>query len=293
MALTKTRRFRAPIDGSTFRTMANLNSLLRMITRYEDEAATWPKVCDDTTVPIFVRMHKYKAQETRETPDGMIYGPVVRIGSITSPEIEAFGHHWSAGLKQCYHLDGLDKVDKWLYEPLAEDVFPPGDDVSFYTCDKCNNYLLRDDTGRRSHHCACIFDGSLVCQDCDVTGLVYDGETEDQLARARKLAGFVGDECLANLERNVASLSRGFSFGRRSQTRLFRSDRFSFNWSCVVFTEDGERHSGMHGGLIQHGPCPIEVNGHRYEFRTWDYAAKAEREATHDEVKSIHWGIHT
>ena len=292
MALMKLVRHRAPVDGGTFRTMAQLDRILRVATDHDQEMRL-PDVCDETKVPIYVRMVKYKAQKTPVTPDRMIYGPVVRIGSMDSPEIEMFGRHWAAGLTQDYHLDGFEKTDKWLYRPMSCDIDPAGEDVSFYLCDKCQTSLYRDETGRRQNHSACLFNGSLVCRDCEVTGLVYDHDTAEQLARARKLAGFVGDACLANLNSRVAQLNQGFRFGRPSQTRLFREDKFSFNWSCVIFNEDGTRKQGINGGLIQFGPRPIEMDLDRYEFRTWDDTLAAERDATHDEIKGIHWSIHT
>lgn len=290
MALHKILRHRAPIDGSTFRTMGNLSGLLRVASKY-DEDMHWPVVCNETRVPIFVRMVKYKAQETPVTPDGMIFGPVVKIGSTESPEIEMFGHHWSAGLTQDYHLDSLEKTNKWLYFPIEGDVFPPGEDASFYTCGTCNEALYRDDRGRRFDRSACLHDGGLVCRNCDVRGLVMDQEADDQLKRARSLAKFVGGDCLMKLDGHVSRLAAGFSFGNPCQTRLFREDRFSFNWSSIIFTKEGKKR-GMNGGLIQHGPCPIEA-GDGYKFRQWDYSLKAERDATKEEISNISWSIHT
>ena len=163
--------------------------------------------------------------------------------------------------------------------------------MSVYRCDTCNHDLYRDDRGRRYDLSACIFDGGLVCRDCDVTGLVYDEETETQLERALRLADYVGGDCHKRLVRHIEQLGRGFSFGSKSQTRLFREDKFSFNWSTIVFTREGKKR-GLNGGLIQHGPCPIE-DGDRFKFRTWDYGLKCEREATKVEIEGIHWGIHT
>jgi hypothetical protein len=98
MALKKMTRRRAPLDGSWFRTTARLQSIMRAACSYDDEMR-WPSFVEDTIVPVWVRMEKYKAQETRQHPDGMIYGPVIKVGGFESPEIELFGSHHSAGLE--------------------------------------------------------------------------------------------------------------------------------------------------------------------------------------------------
>ncbi len=291
MALTKTRRHRAPLDGRTFVTRAKLQSVVRAAVHYDDDKFYGPEFLYDTFVPLFCRMEKYKAQVRPDRPDGMNYGPVARIGSMESPEIQLFGHHHAAGLSQDYHLDGLNSTDQWHYEPWSFDDNPPGEDSSYYKCDKCNETLYRDERGRRHSRSACLFDGSLVCRDCEVTGLVYDEEAETQLKRTRRLADYVGGDCRARLDRHIETLGRGFSFCHPAQTRLFREDRFSFAWSTVIFTPEG-RKRGMNGGLIQHGPAPIE-EGDTFRFRTWDYGLKAERDATHQEIRHIEWSIHT
>ena len=168
---------------------------------------------------------------------------------------------------------------------------PPGGDVSVYRCDLCDNNLYRDDKGHRHERSACIYDGSLVCRDCEVTGLVYTQEVEDRLARCRTLADFVGAECRKQFDRMIERLGGGFSFGSPSQTRLFNDGDWSFFRRTVVHTPSGDK-EGMHGGLIRHGPCPIE-DGDTFKFRTWDYGLKCERDATKAEIEGIHWGIHT
>src|SRR5487761_2349520 len=209
MALTKIQRNRTPLDGSWFRTTANLNNILRAQSLYDDDM-TWPKFVNDTTVPVWLSMRKYKAQETRENPDGMIHGPVMRLGTFDSPEVAMFGHHHAVGLFYDYHLDGHSGERKWLYRPFDYNFPPPGEDVSVYRCDSCNHDLYRDDQGRRRDLSACIFDGGLVCRDCDVTGLVFDAETETQLERASRLADYIGGECRKNLDSKIRQLGHGF-----------------------------------------------------------------------------------
>ena len=72
MSLRKIERRRAPTDR-WFRTTAKLNSLLRAMSHYDDEAfeSTSKRINDlinDTTVPVWVRMEKYKAMETKAHP---------------------------------------------------------------------------------------------------------------------------------------------------------------------------------------------------------------------------------
>ena len=255
MALTKVTRHRCPLDGSWFKTTANLNSIMRAECLY-DNRMDWPKFTEETRVPVYVRMEKYKAQKTRQRPDGMMYGPVIRVGTMDSPEVVMHGHHHAAGLTYDYKIDLGDPDDKWMYFPgKSFSRAHPGEDVSYYRCDKCNENLYRDDKGDRSTWSACLQDGSLVCRDCEYVGLVADGETKDQMSRCRGLANFLGAEHLAKFERNIECLSRGFSFGRPCQTRLYKEDDFSFGWVNMIFTDTGKKR-GMNGGLIKHGPRP-------------------------------------
>src|SRR5260221_4595009 len=116
MALTKILRHRAPLDGSWFQTTANLNSILRAACLYDDDM-TWPEMVDGVRVPVFVRMERYLAQVTPRRPDGMTFGPVIRVGTMDSPDTEMFGHHHACGLFNDNHLDRDDRDDKWLYSP--------------------------------------------------------------------------------------------------------------------------------------------------------------------------------
>jgi len=305
MALRHIPRRRAPIDGTWFRTEARLNGILRAKSGYDDNV-DWPKFVNDTTVPLFVRMEKYEAQETTKNPSGMIFGPVVRIGSMDSVEVEMFGHHYNAGLYRDHSLDTYfdDREDMWLYTVVDGDKDAPGEDVSAYECSKCGKWLYKDDYGRRSDKSACMVNGELVCRDCDFTGLVYDEDTKDQISRCRKLASFLDemfdrrivtdrDNCRVRFEQNIAHISQGFCGSRPSQTRLFKEDKFSFAWNTVIFMEDGSKKRGINGGLIQHGPTPTIALDGSYQFKTWDYTEKKERDATPEEVGNITWSIHT
>lgn len=299
MGLKKHVRHRVPTDGTWFRTEANLGGLLMSAARNQGYAF-WdryksPDVADSTWVPIWVRMELYEAQHTKKRPDGMVYGAVVRIGNIQSPEIEMHGSNYAAGLSKDATLDGWDNDEMWHYIPsgYAPSDTPPGEETSFYECLACKQSLYRDNLGDRSHNSACLFGGTLVCRDCEVTGLVADGETKDQMSRARKLANHIGPECLKRLERDFDLLNQGFSWGHPAQARLFREDKFSFCWSTTIFEEDGAKRRGMNGGLIKHGPHVTEDGNGGYTFRTWDYSANAERDATPEEVAGIHWSIHT
>ena len=76
MALRRIERRRCPHDR-WFKTEANLNSLLRYRTLYDDDKAHWPDSLRETRVPIWVRMEIYEAQKTPRRPDGKTWGPVI------------------------------------------------------------------------------------------------------------------------------------------------------------------------------------------------------------------------
>ena len=97
MGLKRIERRRCPHDR-WFKTEAKLNSLLRAMANYDDDKYTWPASFNETTVPIWVRMERYEAQKTLRRPDGMTWGPVIKIGSQNSPEVPMFGYHHNCGL---------------------------------------------------------------------------------------------------------------------------------------------------------------------------------------------------
>jgi hypothetical protein len=296
MSIRKFERRYCPTDSTPFKTLANLGFVLQEASRLDDDYRV-PNVVGSTWVPIIVRMAEYKAMETRENPTGMMFGPVVKIGDECSPEITMFGRAYSAGLTIDRTIgagvDSWKNPDRWIYTVLPGDTDAPGEDASYYVCDKCQKQLYLDEAGRRNNNSACLVDGELACRDCDFVGLVYDHEGAEQINRAFKLAAFIGVPCRQRLERHLESLKQGFSYGRPCQTRLYREDKFSFGWGTRVFCEDGTTRQGMNGGLIQHGPhCMIGDDG-SYSFSVYDYSLKAERAATTDEIGNISWSIHT
>jgi hypothetical protein len=291
--LTRIERRRCPHDH-WFQTTARLNSILRCMTHYDDESATWPKALNEVTVPIWVRMEKYKAQETKRRPDGMTWGPVIKIGTQDSPEIQMFGHHHACGLFYDWRLDGHDASEdgKWLYHPLPGGA-DWGEDLSVYECSKCGNHLYRDDFGVRHDLSACLMDGEVVCRACDWHGMIAPSDVRTRMEDCRRLAAYIGKDAQRSLE-------RGFEmFGRKRsgsdlplQTRVFLDGEWSFFWSTLVHTEEGWK-KWMHGGLIMHGPTPTMQNDGTFLFSQWDYAEKKTRTATPTEVARIEWSIHT
>jgi hypothetical protein len=298
MALRKVTRRRCPTDGSWFRTEAHLDSILRSMSRDKrrSDDMEWPNV-GGVWVPIWARMEKYKAQETKAVPDGMIWGPIIKIGSWNSPEIRMFGHHHSCGLSTDWNLDQGDAPDdkRWIYAVIDGDLLSGGEDVSFYNCSACKKSLYRDDRGLRDHNSATIMDGGLVCRECEWTGLVASAGSQKQIERCQKLADYIGGDAAASFKRNLDHLSEK-SYGNNCQTqvRVWPEDQFSFTWSRKV-REAGETQwrNGMHGGLIQHGPAPkLEEDG-TFTFTVWDYELHKLREATQEEIDNIRWSIHT
>jgi hypothetical protein len=291
MALRHIRRSRVPLDGRWFRTEARLQSIMREAARYDDEMS-WPGFVQDTWVPIWVRMEAHEGEKTPTNPEGTYYHPIVKVGCLSiSPEVKPSSPH-SAGLFKDSNLDGWDHENKWIYRVFESDRLL-GEDASVYACDQCKHHLHRDDLGLRHSHSACLFDGGLVCRDCEYLGAIIPAEVRDRLSLCRTLADVIGPACRENLEGQVSALSRVESWCKPAQTRWFLdSHKWSFVWSERVLTDDGWKPS-LHGGLIQHGPRPVLGEGGAFAFTTWDYAEKKERPATEDEIKGIYWGIHT
>ena len=299
MSLRRIERRRCPHD-KFFRTTARLNSILRAMANYNDDKIDLAKpiwdVINETTVPIWVRMEKYKAQETKRNPDGMIWGPVIRIGTMTSPEIPLFGYHHAAGLFYDYTLDGIDASDdgRWLYYPIEGDG-SWGEDVSVYECSKCGKHNYRDDFGIRHDLSACLMDGELVCRACDWHGMIATSEVQQRMGLCRLLASHVGGNAPRSLERAFEMFERKVSgCGNALQTRLWLDGEWSFTWSTLWFDKEAsEWKRYMHGGLIMHGPQPAKTDNNDWSFSTWDYGKSCVRAATPAEVANIEWSVHT
>jgi len=299
------QRRQAPLDGSPFLTTGNLNSILRYATNYDDDKAQWPDWVSDTSVSCYVRMRLYKAQETKLHPDGMIYGPVVRVGSMASPEVELHGSHHSVGLFQDRSLFEYGQSDcpaeePWLYNVQPNDEYGGrGKNADCYRCDQCGETLYRDEDSQRQSRSATLYNGSLVCRDCDVRGLVLDGPAQNQLTKCRSLANYIAetygnDGVVPRLESRIEFLSQRKSWGDSPcQVRAWKEDGFSFYWSELFFNAEGVKKRGLCGGLIQHGPTPVIQPDMTYKFMTWDYKNHVQCEATKEEVANIEWSIHT
>jgi hypothetical protein len=296
VSLVKLSKKRCPLDENrVFVSMGNLNSLLRVMSHYSDECV-WPSDVNKIDVPVFVRMVRYKAGESRLVPDGMRWGPMVRVGSVESHEINMCGYHYAAGIATDMGLDGCDAGDnhKWLFDAVDHPFNTLCEDAGIYRCDICNEHVYRDDFGLRFNRSATIFDGSLVCRDCEVHGLIAPRETREQMDRAHKLASFIGGDALASYLRGMEQYQQKTTGGGRPcQTRLYKEDMYSFGWSTLVQNDEGVWHRWIHGGFIKHGPNAEPAEGGDYNFTTWDYGQKCVRSATTEEINHIHWSSHT
>ena len=278
---------------------------------YNDDAIDLPKrisdVVNETTVPVWVRMEKYKSQVTRDRPDGMRMGPVIRIGTMDSPEVVMHGYHHNCGLFHDYTFDGDPDTREdggWMYYPF-EVAGDHGDDVSVYECDKCGKHLYRDDFGRRMHNSACLMDGSVVCRECEWHGLIAHAEVQERVRACRHLAAYADGfgktgDVLRSFERGMQTFERKVSGGGNAlQTRLWLDGDWSFSWSTLwLDKEAGEWKRYMHGGFILHGPRPLKnaapgFEPSPYSFEQYDYGTKAWRNATVEEVSRMNWSIHT
>jgi hypothetical protein len=201
---------------------------------------------------------------------------------------------WQPVYDEDEHKRRRSGVGGYLYEPASEDPKKcPGEDYSLYFCDKCNKFVVPWSND----------EGELVCADCDsLDGLVYREKAAANVERARELADFVDGRIRAaghnpgksreSLERslNCPSWSRGD--GAPSRTLLFAEDEFSFGFLRQHFV-DGKWKTSYNGGIIMHGPHVKILPDGGYEFTTWDYYLKRNREATPEEIGNINWSTHT
>lgn len=302
MALRQIFRKRVPTDGTWVRTKARLASLIR-------EAI--PPHCDfgldgddSTQIVVEARLWPHGGEKTQDNPSGIYFHAQIRYSQWGSHDEGSHGHRVTLGHVSPYlvfyrdsRLDGWDSTDKWIYSPLAEDVAEgfgklPGEDVSVYECNQCEGWNYLDPEGRRFDRSACMFDGELVCRDCDTLGLVYSQDVSDRLAIARTLSARIGDDCLQQFENRLNLLGRRESWGFPAQTRLFLDGETSFFWIEKVRREDGWKYS-LRGGLIFHGPYVKVGHDGSFTFTKWDYDAARERPATEEEIAASSWGIHT
>jgi hypothetical protein len=294
VSLVNLNKKRCPLDENrVFVTTGNLNSVLRVISNYNNDC-TWPSVRDRIEVPLFVRMIRYKAGESRLVPDGIRWGPMVRVGSSESPEINMCGYHYAAGISTDFGLDGIDAGDnhRWLFDAADHPFNTLCEDAGIYRCAICNEYCYRDDFGIRWNRSATIMDGGLVCRDCEWHGMIAPRETREQMDRAHKLASFIGGDALRSYERGMERFEEKARGDYPCQTRLYKEDMYSFGWSTLV-KKDGTWHRWIHGGFIKHGPNAEPAEGGDYNFTTWDYGKSCVRPATQDEVDHLHWSTHT
>ena len=283
-------------------------SELNKASTYKSATYPLPLKLEGTWVPIWVKLVPHTGQPTPQNPEAIYYHPIVRIADNTA-EIELWSNY-AAGLGQDCSLDGFDNSNKWHYQPYGYGDYrqgnnPPGEDTSQYECDRCGKTLYRDETGRRFDKSACLYDGAPVCRDCEVNGPVYAQDVEDRLALVRQLCVYIdttygwvdrgGRGMLINeFERQWDFLSCTESWGKPSQTRIWLDGKWSFFWTDFHETDATKpRERGLVGGLIQHGPHPIENGDGSFRFRLWDYGTSRERDATAEEIAGIRWSVHT
>lgn len=290
MALRLIQRFRAPLDGTWFKTEANLSSIMQQASPRHDDMKL-PHFVDQTRVPIWVSLQPHIGLPSKRNPEATYYHTTIKVGSDSSPEVKNIDCY-AAGLYKDPHLDGYDADNKWLYSPI-EGSQEFGEDASVYECDRCKHWLYRDDQGRRYDRSACLKDSDLVCRDCDMTGLIYDSDVETHLKKCRKLATHLGEKATASLQRCIDSVGGERSWGQPSQTRLYMERPWSFGFAVTLIKENGDRKQSLSGGIIQHGPAVILKDDGSYEFKQYDYGAQCHRDANEVEVGNISWSTHT
>ena len=253
-----------------------------------------------STVPIWVRMEKYKAGERqRLVPDGMRWGPVVRIGTYEFARVQMFGYHNACGLRPTTRSTGIDAGRRAVdggrdLSPVRRAVCAVRrrERVLSATSAMSTATATTSAFGGTGRQPSC--DGGLVCRDCEVCGLIAAADARTNMDRAHKLASFIGGDALSSYERGMAHFAeKTTGGGRPCQTRLYPEDKYSFGWSALVMDDDGKWKRWIHGGFIKHGPNAEPAEGGGYDFTTWDYGKKCVRAATPEEISHTTWNTHT
>lgn len=292
MALTKRVRKLAPKDGTWVRTEVNLGSILN---RAWDGDRSLPGVIGRMWVPAMVRLVPHEGESTRQNPEGIYYHAEAILEADPDRQVHENLSCYAAQFTRDSHMHGWEDQNQWIYAPFGYDVAEaaPGEDASWYSCDQCGQGLYRDEDDERHDKAAVLYDGALVCRDCDVRGLVATAEVRARLDRCRIIASILGSRALDNFDRQVDFLASKEAWGSPAQTRIWLDGEHSFTWRTFHF-RDGERIPGMFGGLIYHGPRPVlDEGGSIAGFETWDYEASKYRPATGEERVHARWGIHT
>lgn len=147
------------------------------------------------------------------------------------------------------HRDGKGA---FLYEPASDNPkLCPGPDCSLYLCERCGEYRQPWSDN----------DGNLVCQFCEVEGLVIDPSQMERLEEIREFARQMG--LSDQLNKKLSFLDSRESWGKRTQCVLnwdFAPHSFSFcHYLLPDVTRSGKREPMLNGGLIYQGPgCPAD-----------------------------------
>lgn len=252
-------RHRMPTDGTWVRTEAGLNGIVRDINRWggdrfreEDDPDYRPlhTKLEGVWVPVWVKLEPHKGQATPQNPEATYYHPIVKIGNVKSTQEIKLSSCYAAGLGQDCGLDSYNNFNMWHYRPLddyymANALVPPGEDTSQYECSICQKVLYRDESGRRYDRSATIYDGSLVCRDCEVDGAVFAQDVEDRLAKVRKVCDHIAKnyhtEAVAAFKHQWDFLSRKTAWDKPNQTRVWLDGEWSFYWRDFHLVEPGKK----------------------------------------------------
>lgn len=296
-------RRRMPTDGTWVKTEASLDGIVRHLNRHasEEDRRGLPMQLEGVWVPIWVKLVPHKGQATPQNPEAIYYHPIIRIHEGTE-EIELWSEY-VAGLSRDGRLDGIYNHNHFHYHPLASHyacamASPPGEDTSIYGCSLCEKEMYRDDLGRSEDNCATIFDGTLVCRNCEVPGATYSRKVEERLDKIKNLCVEIkektGEDLYQGFSRQWDFLTRtSWGNGAKRQSRVFLDCKWSFYWVSFAIRPNKPAVRDMNGGLIMHGPVPVPQEDGTHKFVKFDYELQRDRGATIDEIKSIHWSIHT
>ena len=308
MSLRRIERRRVPLDR-WFRTTARLNSILRAMANYNDDAIELPKPHqrrgqrdDGARLGPHGEVQGAGRRGSGRTACGM--GPVIRIGTMDSPEVVMHGYHHYCGLFHDYTLDG-DPDDRedggWIYCPFEATGVPRRRRERVRVRQVRQAPVPR--RLRPPHAQLGLPDGR--------RGRVPRLRVA-RPDRPRRGAGADQGVPASRRLRRTASARPAMSCGRSSaacemferkvsgggnalQTRLWLDGDWSFSWSTLWFDKEaGEWKRYMHGGFILHGPRPLKNERRRRTPSSSTTTARRQwRNATVEEVARMDWSIHT
>lgn len=281
----------APKDGGSFRTLAHLGSLIRCM---GDEYHNIPPPLSRMWVPVLARLDIEHAEDSDTSK-----------WKANFCLLDDLDRQWFNGHSP-YHVNmSRDSrlrskwYDQWIYVPLAEGPHAydcpeaaPGEDVSIWECSLCGQTLYHERYASSQSRVAVEAGGEMRCRSCEIPGVQWAPESLEMLEKCRRLADAIGGNARASLEDRFRFLELCCKDGNKN-VWISNDGDYAFYFVLYRMHADGPRTFEMNGGVIFHGPKPTVLSDGTFSFATYDYARKAYRPATPEEVACSYWGMYT